>query len=1238
MQEAAENAMTTPTTVVAETVPGTTIRFFLSSTFADFQIERDILQKRVFPELRQMCASAGFRLQPIDMRWGVSEAAGTNRQTLRICFDELARCRQLSPDFYLLILLGQRYGSCLLPPQIPADLAARLLVHCSPDEQGGFAATYRLDENAVPPKFVLLQQEGPELAEDEWLRQALVRAGNSAGASDDELLLFAGSATHREIQLGLLGESTERQAERGVLSAVRTIVGDLHGSAANVFVEPDGIGRDRLHRLRAAVLDRVPLDQTLQYTVDWRDDGGPTYEEDALTAAFLALLRPKLENVIASRVAAQAAASAKGYDTVALANAAFERERAAQVEGRDMELARLSAYLLGDSGAGTPLLVTGAAGSGKSTLLAEAVRRATAAIPDAVRVVRYCGVTPGSESISALLTDVRQSVAQALGHSAPPVISDENQLISAVAAQLSTQAASPNRPVLIVIDALDQLGAHTQRTDWLPSSLAPHVRVVVSVLADRPEVAYLRARLPSEQILALAPLSAEAGAAMLRDLLAVAPSRTLTPSQQEAVVAAFAVQGAPLHLRLLAAEARTWHSFDPPQVGVAALPVSTPELLDALLARLEAPERNGQALVASALGNLAVARVGLAEDELLDLLGRDEAVRVAQRELSPYSPPIDPHLPLPASLWARLYAQVEPLLTERQADAGVLLLTFYHAQLRIAAETRYLVGEARKERHHALASYFDGQPWRLGPQQWNWRKVREVVSQWEGAGDRASADLALNGLADTMEPSPDMQAHDVVGAIAVMSSLRDHIDTGGYWVVGRRLYAQELAAVRAAGNRVVEGEILGNMGLLADHLGHPDEAAQEYAQALTLLREVGNRVSEGSTLNNLGTLAIARGQLQEAGSYFEASLVIRRQVGDRAGEGNTLSNLGQLVSLLGRRDEARSYLLEALAIEREVGDRADEAVTLNNLGQLAFQVGDAEEAAQYFTQGLALLREVGDHPGEAVALNNLGSLAGRLGQWQDAAAYFQQALTILREVHDRASEGATLTNIGSLASRTGHAEEAERSFQQALSILREVGDRQGESGALNSLGALARAHNRFEEAEGYYAQALAIVRDVGDRASEGLLLNNMGSLVRAQGRPEEARAYFEQALAIERAVDDRVGEGHTLNNLGALVREQNQLQEATSYFDQALAIRREVGDREGEAGTLINLGALARAQGRPEKAARSYEQALAICDEIGAIDLGAIARGNMDYLVQQQQRRRLRWWPFRRGGPDRGRR
>jgi hypothetical protein len=143
---------------------------FISSTFSDFHSERDVLQRRVFRELRKICAAPGFRFQPIDLRWGVSDAARTEHRTLRICYDELDRCRTLSPDCFLLILFGDRYGSWLLPPAIPAETGAQLLPKLTEDERSAFLATYRLDENAVPAEYALLGAEGPSRAGDEPLQ------------------------------------------------------------------------------------------------------------------------------------------------------------------------------------------------------------------------------------------------------------------------------------------------------------------------------------------------------------------------------------------------------------------------------------------------------------------------------------------------------------------------------------------------------------------------------------------------------------------------------------------------------------------------------------------------------------------------------------------------------------------------------------------------------------------------------------------------------------------------------------------------------------------------------------------------------------------------------------------------------------------------------------------------------------------------------------------------------------
>ncbi len=47
---------------------GRTFRIFVSSTFGDLKEERNALQERAFPRLRELCMQHGARFQAIDLR------------------------------------------------------------------------------------------------------------------------------------------------------------------------------------------------------------------------------------------------------------------------------------------------------------------------------------------------------------------------------------------------------------------------------------------------------------------------------------------------------------------------------------------------------------------------------------------------------------------------------------------------------------------------------------------------------------------------------------------------------------------------------------------------------------------------------------------------------------------------------------------------------------------------------------------------------------------------------------------------------------------------------------------------------------------------------------------------------------------------------------------------------------------------------------------------------------------
>ena len=77
-----------------------------------------MLDANVFPKLERLCQRQGFQFQAIDLRWGVSSEAGLDHRTMRICFDELKRAQEISPEPNFLILLGDRYGWRPLPEEI----------------------------------------------------------------------------------------------------------------------------------------------------------------------------------------------------------------------------------------------------------------------------------------------------------------------------------------------------------------------------------------------------------------------------------------------------------------------------------------------------------------------------------------------------------------------------------------------------------------------------------------------------------------------------------------------------------------------------------------------------------------------------------------------------------------------------------------------------------------------------------------------------------------------------------------------------------------------------------------------------------------------------------------------------------------------------------------------------------------------------------------------------------------
>jgi hypothetical protein len=222
-----------------------TFRIFVSSTFGDFKLERGELQKRVFKPLRELAMRYGCRFQAVDLRWGVSEEAGLDQQTMKICLGEVARCQKISPRPNFILLLGNRYGWRPLPYEIPSDEFDQIFEYVPDEIKPVVNEWYQRDENAVPAVYMLQPRRGEYEVYKNWeplerrLHEALEAAAIMANLEEDALAKYSASATEQEILEGALNVP---DADNHVFCYFRTINGLPRDNRAAGFVDltPDG--------------------------------------------------------------------------------------------------------------------------------------------------------------------------------------------------------------------------------------------------------------------------------------------------------------------------------------------------------------------------------------------------------------------------------------------------------------------------------------------------------------------------------------------------------------------------------------------------------------------------------------------------------------------------------------------------------------------------------------------------------------------------------------------------------------------------------------------------------------------------------------------------------------------------------------------------------------------------------------------------------------------------------------
>ena len=1003
-----------------------TFRVFVSSTFSDLKEERNALQKKVFPKLMELCMQHGFKFQAIDLRWGVSEEASLDQQTMKICLEEIERSQRVSPKPNFIVLLGDRYGWMPLPYEIPSGEFKKVLKEVSVDEEELLLwkqdqvmdekGWYREDLNAVPPIYCLQPRTGIYEDYENWspleerLHSILLDAASKLDLNEYGYLKYYASATEQEIVHGALKVEA---AKDHVFSFFRNIE-DLPDDKDFVDIDQHGNldyeAQKKLENLKEKLSKQLPESHIKEYSAKWTGDGiSKDHLKDLCSDVYDSLKNIILDQIKQAKYEDPLENEIKAHDL-------FCEDRSKFFIGRTGILKRINNYL--ENINFNPLIIKGNPGSGKSSLMAYVTQIARENYPNSIIITRFINATLQSSDIISLLESLIMQVSLSYNVDESDIPREYPELVNEFKMKLSL--ATHEKPLIILLDAVNQLYnfENIHNLEWLPVYIPENVHIIISTTYED-YIKKFEVNISDDNIIELGELLLKEREELLDSWLDNV-TRTLTNYQKNVILNNYSQNGLPLYLKLAFEEVRRWKSYTDPEVS--PLRYDTIGIILNLLNRLSSDSNHGKNLVSKSLGYLTASRYGLSEDEILGVLSLDNHVLSDFKLRSPRSPNVNS---LPFIIWSRLYFDLESYVTERKLRDSSLI-TFYHSQFSEVIKNEYLTSQNERLYRLNLAKFFE-------LENFIERKVDEVPWQLYHAKDWDN----LKNSITQMNIFQEMMARG------------NEVELTSYWMVLKDKYDMVEEYLTSLANYSESGASNEDVSLCLNHVAtffelnsKLDNAEILYKRAINFREKIygENHPYVSSMLNNLATLLMRKGEYDKAEPLLKRALTINKEkLGDK--HPFTIKNIGNLASVLDHKkdyDNAEKSLLQALEIEKEEygAGHPSVAITLNNLADVYQSKGDIVKAKKFYKEALEIIEKSlgSEHPSTANVLSNYAQFLNENKEYEISEKYFRQALDIDEKVLglDNIQTNRCMNNLGKLLYDKEEYKEAESLFKHVL--------------------------------------------------------------------------------------------------------------------------------------------------------------------------------------------------------------
>lgn len=670
------------------------IRIFISSTFCDFEKERNIINSQIAPKLSDYCQKNGYSLQFVDLRWGVPENAEKERDTMNICLQELERCMVISPSSYMFIMMGNRYGWQPIPEYIYTDDFNKLMLRLEGcyiginkiDARAIFEKWYKLDTNSLPHIYRLTRIDNA----DEWKKDEKILRSILQESYDDVEFSALGkaeyfnSATGREIAEGAFShlDNDKKAVDKPVVCFFRNFKG------AKNFTDVDFDKMKAVEQLK----DKISKEfKEFNCKISVENYGYKAYYKN-----FTVKTEKLLKSLIDHRI--QKYKESSSVDSEDAEHWEFCEERAKVFFGRGDEIEKCKKFLAGDK----PLMIIhGQRGVGKSAFFAKLLDDLRKKENSALLVARFVGTTARSNDIFIFLSDLCETLWYKLRDKTDFPKPDSYGKAIELFSNILHYTQEKNIALTLVIDALDQFGK--QDYMWLPKIIPNSVKLILGTQSNE-YLDNLKSHFPEDSFseIEIKELDGDTSRNILNKWLELSKRVGIEKlAQKDKVESVISDKSLAIYLKVLFEKIKKWRSYD----EVDELEQDVDSMIKSYLFNELGKISHGIEFVSRALAYIDAGENGVSELELLELLRRDNVAfkEIVKRSHNKISSDIKT---IPFMVWARLYGDIEPYLKEI-SHYNQLQLSFFHEQ--IADSVRSFNKDIVDEINSLMLSYFKEQ-------------------------------------------------------------------------------------------------------------------------------------------------------------------------------------------------------------------------------------------------------------------------------------------------------------------------------------------------------------------------------------------------------------------------------------------------------------------------------------------------------------------------------------------------